>query len=189
MNLVSGRWQTFWTQIISYLSKKLSVLLNIYPCTALLTPNSNIVFGLVCVSVSFAQLECDDDKILVEMWVFTNLFQPQKDNLTWSIFKMQLILTLSPIFFKLLSFILLRLHYYNTPLPLFFPLSLSCSVSLPLSSNKETVTMRACVLGHGERLCYWLAWWAAFSLFLSHNPHNPPVLAANTTHTSGPQGH
>ena len=67
--------------------------------------------------------------------------------------------------------------------------SLSLSLSLPLSSNKETATMRARVLGHGAKLCYWLASWAALSLFLPHNPCNPSVLAANTTHTSGPQGH
>lgn len=129
MNLVSGRWQTFWTKRISYLSKTLSVLPNIYPCTALLTPNSNIVFGLacLCVSVSFAQLECDGDKILVEMWVFTNLFQPQKDNLTWSIFKMQLILTLSPIF---LNYFLLFYYDFIITTPLYPSLSLCLSLAL-----------------------------------------------------------
>lgn len=79
-------------------------------------------------------------------------------------------------------------HPHSTSLlPASLPLLLS--LSLPLSSNKETVTMRACVLGHGAKLYYWLAWWAALSLFLPHNPRNPSVLAANMTHTSGPQGH
>lgn len=64
----------------------------------------------------------------------------------------------------------------------------SLQLLLPLSSNKETVTMTLSVLRHVEKLCYWLTWWAALSLFLSHNPHNPSVLAANTTHSTRPQG-
>lgn len=75
-------------------------------------------------------------------------------------------------------------------IPLSFSLFLSLSLSLrfslhlplPLSSSKETVTMWACVLGHGAKLRYWLAWWAALCLLLPHSPCNPSVLAANTTH-------
>lgn len=40
-----------------------------------------------------------------------------------------------------------------------------------------------------SKLYYWLAFMSCSFLVLEHNPYNPHVLAANTTHTSGARGH
>lgn len=75
-----------------------------------------------------------------------------------------------------------------------FSFYINCSeyfaiISWPLSLSLPLLTIRSGVLAHGERLRYWQARRAALSSFLPHNPHNPSVLAANTAHSSGPQGH